>query len=224
MKGMQILTLTANHKKNCNHQILCPILSGLNSTQADCAIVIPSGNANQLLLNALSNKPNSAAYHVGVLCNDPFVHETAFFSDLYALGVRTIINWPSSIFLEQSFKRAMATIGIHPESEFEFLAKGIAAGFQAQAFIQSLEQGKQAIAQGIKSLIIHPGLQGELTEKVQYSIFDSLQFMIDALLGIDPDLNIYIYQHTEQQLHAYQQRYRAKTSLISGFVVYGEPV
>ncbi len=221
---MQIFTLTPEAKKSNNHQILCPILSGLNSSQADCAIVIPSGNANQLLLNALANKPSSENYHVGVLCNDPFVHQTAFFADLYGLGVRTITNWPSSIFLEQSFKRAMATIGIHPESEFEFLAKGIAAGFQAQAFIQSLEQGKQAIAQGIKSLIIHPGLQGELTEKVQHAIFDSLQFMIDALLAIDPSLNIYIYQHSGQQLHAYQQRYRDKLSLISGFVVYGEQV
>ncbi|EPJ54298.1 MAG: hypothetical protein OFPI_07370 [Osedax symbiont Rs2] len=218
---MKILTMVSHSKNNSSDQILCPILKGLNSAQSDCAIIIPAGNANRLLLTALANKKNTANCQVAILCNDPFIDRDSFFLELYSLGVRIISNWPSSIFLEQSFKKAMSNIGIHPESEFEYLAQATSAGLRPQAFIRSLEQGKQAIKKGIKDIIIHPGLNQSLTQKAHDAVLDSLQLMIEAFLNIDPALSIYIYQHSQKDLNAYRERYPEKTSPISGYVIYG---
>ena len=115
----------------------------------------------------------------------------------------------------------MSNIGIHPESEFEYLTQATSAGLRPQAFIRSLDQGRQAIEKGIKDLIIHPGLNQKLTLKAQNAVLDSLQLMIEAFLNIDPNLSIYIYQHSLKDLNAYRERYSGKVSPISGYVIYG---
>ncbi len=217
---MKTLTLTSNCEKSLSDQILCPILEGLNATQADCAAIIPSGNANNLLVNKLPSHSGLLTYQAAILCCDPFMNRETFFTELYSRGVRSVSNWPTTIFLEHNFKKAMNNINANPMTEFECLADAMKMGMEAKAFILSLEQGKQAISQGIRDLIVHPGLQIALSEGAQNTLYESLHFMIETLLKIEPTLNVYIYQHTKHEMEAHHKRYRKNPPSISGYVIY----
>ena len=219
---MKILTLTAHCQNLPGDSIFCPILRGLNAAQSDCASIIPCGNANGSLIEQLSSISAAKAHQVAILCTDPFINKEIFFTELYGLGVRSLCNWPSSIFLEHNFQKAMGAINVNPMAEFECLSLAQKAGMEARAFIISLNQGKQAIEQGISNLIVHPGLNLNFSKATQNTRYDSLHFMIQTLLGIDAKLNIYIYQHSLAEMNSHQNRYQKVASEISGYVVYGD--
>lgn len=178
--------------------ILCPLLGGLTAGQADCAIVMPTGNANDLLLAALEDCPSErleAGLHVGVLCADPFVQAEQMLAELAEKGVHGVVNWPSSIFFEGRTREVMAALPAQPEQEFRWLAKAREVGLEASAVILSRDHGLFALEAGIGRLIIHPGLPHSLEPGSGARLADSLAQLIAALRGADAAAELLLYRH-----------------------------
>jgi len=217
---MQNNSLTSDINSASSDTIFCPILSGLNAEQSDCAALIPSGNANGLLIENLSKKENQKIDQVALLCTDPFINKEVLFADLFELGVRSVTNWPSSIFLDQSFSKAMTNIKVSPADEFECLSHAMKSGLDAKAFILSLYHGRKALSLGIRNLIVHPGLKVELSEEAKSTLYESIHLMIETLIAMEPSVKIYIYQHSAEEVSAHKIRYKDSLLKISGYVVY----
>jgi len=218
---MKILTMSPMTKDIDSMHIFSPILDGLNAAQADCASVMPSVNANKVLIRQLSKVKEIEGAEVTVFCNDPFINRKSIFSELYELGVRSVVNWPSCIFFEQSFKNAMGNIMVSPMREFECLIDAIDAGLEAKAFVLSLNHAKEALSLGIRTLIIHPGLKLDLYKGAKPTLFESIHLMIETLIELEPTVEIYIYQHSMDEVEDHMVKYKKASINISGYVVYG---
>lgn len=182
--------------KTAEDRIFCPILSSFTAVQADCAAMIPSGDANSLLQTQLAHIKTDHDLTVGVFCSDPFLNPDLLFEELYDKGVRQVINWPSLILLDHNTKQAMQSIGLEASSEYEYLATAQEKGLKAFAMISSLNQAKKAIASGLTSLVVHPGFQLKRSAETINSLNEALVKLVENIVEIDPTLEIYLYQHT----------------------------
>ena len=214
-----VLTSNLAASEDAAVPILCPLLSGLTAGQADCAIVMPTGNANDLLLAALDHSPMGrpdADLYAGVLCADPFVQAEQMLATLAEKGVRGVVNWPTSIFFEGRTREVMAALPAQPEQEFRWLAKARNVGLEASAVILSRDHGLFALEAGLPRLIIHPGLPHSLEPGSGARLADSLAQLIAALRDADAAAELLLYRHPalgEQRLY--------DNTGADGFVDYG---
>lgn len=165
--------------------VYCPSLAGLTATQVDMAIVMPNIDHNR----AVRETPGHNQWAALLAC-DPFGAETALLSALSANNYRGVVNWPSTIVFEGETRQSMATIPATPELEYAFLARAADAGFESFAIFLSLEQGKQAIAAGLRHLVLHPGLFEDPDEKGATLIRASLQAIVNSIRGLEPEVTI----------------------------------
>lgn len=137
--------------------ILCPILHRLDAGLAEIAAALPIGDANGLLMDALSVEGRVEPHVVaGVMANDPFRHFDEFLGSLFERGVRTIVNWPSVGPLSGELAAAFTHSGFTFENELEMLSKARARGFAVTAFVVNADHGRQALALEPEMLILAP--------------------------------------------------------------------
>ncbi len=179
-----------------NTPIICPVLYGLTASQSDCAILIPRGNANEMLMAALQ-RPGIATdtLMAAVLCADPFINRDKFLARLKDIGVRRVTNWPSGIFFEGNTATAMATVPAGYRQEIEWLISAGDAELEPSMFIVSREQGLAAISAGISHLILHPGLLHEPDPIAVTQLNSSLARVAADLKAANGECTISLYRH-----------------------------
>lgn len=176
--------------------ILSPILKGLTASAADCAIVMPRGNANSLLLDELDrHAPTDCDCIAAVLCADPFTTAQTLSTQLLARDVRAVTNWPSSIFFENETARAMVAIPAGPQHEIDWLAEAQKLGLETYFFAISREQSLRALQAGLSNIILHPGLPFDVTEHTLENLEKSLAAIAEDLKQENQKANIYAYRH-----------------------------
>lgn len=128
-----------------------------------------------------------------LLASDPFGSESALFSRLDGLEYQGVTNWPSSILLDGSLKKSMATVPASPLAEYEFLQRAMERGIETMAFFRSLNQAREALKHGIERLVLHPGLldieNGDSAEMIR----GALQRLIEAVKSEAKNAQIYVY-------------------------------
>lgn len=179
-------------------RIVCPILRGLTAGLSDCAVAIPSGNANERLLAELG-RPEARAENciAGVLCADPFIRIDRFLTRLADLGVAAVTNWPSGIFLEGTTADAMAAVPAGFPQEVEWLCEAKRAGLDTHMFVVSREQGLKALSSGLTNLILHPGLSYRPDGNALRQLEKSLASIARALREARADCEVLLYRHPD---------------------------
>lgn len=153
----------------------------------DLSLLLPRMNHNQLVID--STRKNTWA---AILISDPFGSDAFMFRQLQDRGYHGIINWPSAILLEGQMQQAMATIPAHPEHEYAYLARAADAGIKTMAFFRTVEQARQAVAQKIDRLILHPGIL-EPDEDDFQKLNNVLEQRIKTVRKEAPDVTILAY-------------------------------
>lgn len=166
--------------------ILCPAADGLTAARMDLALLLPRMNHNLRVIDSARQSAWAA-----ILISDPFGSDALLFSQLESCGYQGIINWPSAILLEGQMQQAMATIPATPEHEYAFLAKAATAGLKTMAFVRTVVQARQALAQNLDALILHPGIL-EPDNDFQ-RLLQTLRQRIETIRTESPEVKILAY-------------------------------
>lgn len=173
-------------------RIFCPTLHGLTWRQADLAMVMPRLDNNRALLD--TDRPDDDSY-AGVLTCDPFGTADNFLRRLAEHGYKGVVNWPSATLFQGQTKQLMASMPATAELEYAWLAGAQRNGFQSLAFFRSLEQGRSALKQGLRQLVLHPGLITQTEDGPPYLLIASLRDLIEKLRRQADNVEILFYEH-----------------------------
>lgn len=179
--------------------LLAPILEGLAPEVADCAICLPIGDANRLLLAALQRFaqefPGAGAPHAGALCVDPFRPAGLLLDSLAEAGAAGIVNLPCAAVIDGRFRDAMAAVPATLDHELAVLGRAGTHGLEARAVVLSREQGLRAMDAGVHRLILHPGLPVNLDRHSRPRLADALLETLDALRRRNEKAELLVYRH-----------------------------
>jgi predicted TIM-barrel enzyme len=168
--------------------IFCPSAEGLTATRMDLAFLLPHIDHNRAVINC----PRQSEWAAILACN-PFGSEIRMFDQLLKLGYRGIVNWPSAILLEGQMQQAMSTIPASAEHEYAFLARAAESGLETMAFFRTLSQARQALSEGIKCLILHPGILELSSKEHSGQLFETLKRRIATVRSESPRTKILAY-------------------------------
>ncbi|MEP5153257.1 phosphoenolpyruvate hydrolase family protein [Planktotalea sp.] len=171
-----------------NQHIYCPSLQGLSARLADAAFLMPRMDQNRHVKNASGHGHWAAA-----IAADPFGSNSAFFNALRTAGYNGVVNWPSSILLEGDTQQQMSTIPATPSAEYQFLANAQDAGMQTMGFILTPDHAADALAAGIKTLILHPGILLDVDFAAKTMIRRALEAIIVGVKKAEPKARVYLY-------------------------------
>lgn len=168
--------------------IYCPSLQGLSARLADATFLMPRIDQNQRVKETKGHGQWAAA-----IAADPFGSNSTHFRALIEAGYSGVVNWPSSILLEGQMQQAISTIPASPKAEYSYLAKAQAAGFDTLAFFLTPDQATEALAAGLKNLVLHPGILLDIDEAAGAMIRGALASMIASLKQTEPDVKVLVY-------------------------------
>lgn len=193
MKKLIITGATSTNQPN-EALAFCPSLHGLTATQADLAFLMPRIDHNR----TLRETPRQGDW-AAVLACDPFGSETAFFSQLNALGYTGVTNWPSAILLDGAIQQSMSTAPATPALEYAYLQRASAHGFRTMAFFRSLPQARAALDAGLETLVLHPGLLEVGDVSAGSLVRNALERLIETIKKEAPKVTLWAYTSLEHE-------------------------
>ncbi len=187
MKTITIGSAVPNPEMQRQH-IYCPSLQGLSARLADASFLMPRIDQNQRVKETKGHGQWAAA-----IAADPFGSNTAHFRALKEAGYSGVTNWPSSILLEGQTQQAISTIPATPLAEYHYLANAQEAGLSTLAFFLTPDQAADALAAGLRSLVLHPGILLDVDEAGGAMIRGALGSIIASVKQISPEISVHVY-------------------------------
>lgn len=173
---------------NQNRHIYCPSLNGLSARLADAAFLLPRMDQNKRVKDTQGHGHWAAA-----IAADPFGSNNAHFKALLDAGYTGVTNWPSSILLEGYTQQQMATIPATPNAEYAYLSTAQGIGLETLGFILTPDHAADAISQGVKNLVLHPGILLDVDRAGATMIRSALNAIIAGIYRLDKDAKVHIY-------------------------------
>ncbi|BBK33516.1 phosphoenolpyruvate hydrolase-like protein [Stella humosa] len=120
--------------------------------------LLPVCDINGGLLAALAGQraPHPEPVVAGLFAADPFLDARELAAALRRAGILAVANYPTLQLLDGTTAEGLAAVGYHAQSEFARLQALAEDGFEALAYVTSVQAAEAAIACGLASLVIHP--------------------------------------------------------------------
>ena len=140
---------------------VCPHFAGLWASEADLVGCLPIGDANGATLALARALPDDPGIYAGILAADPFRPAPALLSALKDAGIRSIINLPTVAMITDGLAEALSHAGIDYAAELATLTQATALGLNTFAVVTTSVQAGQAIAAGIRRVLVYPVADGD---------------------------------------------------------------
>ncbi|MEP5731093.1 MAG: phosphoenolpyruvate hydrolase family protein [Sulfitobacter sp.] len=171
------------------HQhIYCPSMTGLTARLADATFLMPRIDQNQHVKDT-----NGHGHWAAALAADPFGSTNAHFNALAEAGYAGVVNWPSSILLEGQTQQQMSTIPATPAAEYAYLAKAQQIGLRTLGFILTPDHAANALAVGVRDLVLHPGILMDVDNAVAAMIRGAMTSIITSVKRSDKNATVRLY-------------------------------
>lgn len=142
-------------RRSGGFQIVCPHFAGLSADEADMVGCLPIGDANGAMLAAGSLGDDDQIF-AGILAADPFRPAPMLVGLLQDAGVRAVVNLPTVAGITDGLADALRHAGVDYASELATLARAAELGLNVLAVVATGEQARQAIAAGLRQLLVYP--------------------------------------------------------------------
>jgi len=137
--------------------------------QPDIGMLLPERDYNRCLLDQVSTPSNGTntrelkGAFVGLFLSDPFLNLATTISQLKAVGVKGVANFPSTSFYGDDFAKQLDGVGFSRKLEFERLAEVQDLGLQALGCLNA-ETANETLndlggCPNISLWLIHSGLE-----------------------------------------------------------------
>ncbi|WP_026792165.1 phosphoenolpyruvate hydrolase family protein [Pleomorphomonas oryzae] len=143
-------------RRSGGFQIVCPHFAGLGVDEADMVGCLPIGDANGAMLAAAGTLGDDDKIFAGILAADPFRPAPMLVGLLQDAGVRAVVNLPTVARITDGLAEALSHAGVDYASELATLARAAELGLNVLAVVATGAQARQAIAAGLRQLLVYP--------------------------------------------------------------------
>ncbi|MDC7789368.1 putative TIM-barrel enzyme [Rhodoplanes tepidamans] len=136
--------------------IVCPHFAGLRAGAADLVGCLPIGDANGATLALAGAFPDDPGIHAAIFAADPFRPAPVLLTALRDAGIRAVVNLPTVATVAGGLARALGHAGVDYAAELAVLAEAGRRGLDVLAVVTTGEQGRQAVAAGLRRVLVYP--------------------------------------------------------------------